>query len=173
MAHAVSNMIWAGLVLWIHLMATVFWVGGQFFLVAVVLPVLREHLPDAERTRVTGRVGRRFAILSAAALVVLLVTGPLNTVAHGVSWTILRDTPWGHVLVAKSALVAAVVAVTAVHGGYYGRRLEQLAISASAGDSVAAARRKELQRQSLRLSALNLGLNLLIVALAVWMAMLP
>jgi uncharacterized membrane protein len=74
-----SSVIWAGFVLWVHLLAASFWVGGQLFLVAVVLPVLR------------------------TTLAALLVTGPLNAVAHGVSWTILRDTTWGYVLESQSA----------------------------------------------------------------------
>src|SRR5207302_1228801 len=91
----------AGFVLWVHLLAASFWVGGQLFLVAVVLPVLRKTL--AERVSIASQAGRRFALLSAVALAALLVTGPLNAVAHGVSWTILRDTTWGYVLESQSA----------------------------------------------------------------------
>jgi putative copper export protein len=104
------------------------------------------------------------------ALAVLLVTGPLNAVAHGVSWTIQRETEWGHVLVAKATLVLVVLIVTVVHGSYYGRRLER---AAGCGGPVSSAQRRALQRQSVRLSALNLGLNLLIVGLSAWLGALP
>jgi uncharacterized membrane protein len=165
-----SSVIWVGFVLWLHLLAAIFWVGGQLFLVAVVLPVLRKTLAEAERIYIAGQAGRRFALLSTAALVVLLVTGPLNAVAHGVSWTNLRETEWGHVLMAKAALVLVVLIVTVVHGSYYGRRLERAAAS---GAAVSSAQRRALQRQSECLSALNLGLNLLIVCLSAWLGTLP
>jgi uncharacterized membrane protein len=165
-----SSVIWAGFVLWLHLLAAIFWVGGQLFLVAVVLPVLRATLAESERVRIVGQAGRRFAVFSAVALAVLLVTGPLNALAHGISGTILRDTQWGHVLVAKAALVLVVLAGTLVHGWYYGRRLERSATSCDAASKV---QLQALQRQSVRLSAMNLGLNLLIVGLSAWLSTLP
>jgi uncharacterized membrane protein len=145
-------------------------VGGQLFLIAVVLPVLRKTLTEPERARIVGQAGRRFALLSTVALAVLLVTGPLNAVAHSVSWTILRQTEWGHVLVTKTILVLVVLIVTIVHGSYYGRRLERAAVS---GRAVSSTQRRALQRQSAHLSALNLGLNLLIVGLSAWLGTLP
>jgi uncharacterized membrane protein len=165
-------MIWAAPVLWLHLMAAIFWVGGQLFLVLVVLPVLRQELAEAERVRIVARAGRRFAMLSAAALAVLLVTGPLNAIDHGISWSILRDTTWGHVLAVKAALVFIMLLLTTAHGVYFGRRLEQLGAIAGQ-DPASAARRAVLQRQSIRLSALNLLLNIVIVGLAAWLATLP
>jgi uncharacterized membrane protein len=165
-----SSVIWAGLVLWLHLLAAIFWVGGQLFLIAVVLPVLRTTLAEAERVYIAGQAGRRFALLSAVVLAVLLVAGPLTAVAHGTSWTILPETEWGHVLVAKATLVLVVLIMTVVHGSYYGRRLER---AAAPDGAVSSAQRRARQRQSVRLSALNLGLNLLIVGLSAWLGTLP
>lgn len=165
-------MLWAGVVLWLHLLAAIFWVGGQLFLVAVVLPVLRQSVPESERALVAGRMGRRFAVPSAVALGVLIITGPFNAIAHGISWTILWRTEWGHVLVTKAALVLVVLVITTVHGAYYGRTLERFA-GATCADAASVALRRRLQRQSVRLSAANLVLNLAIVGLAAWLATLP
>jgi putative copper resistance protein D len=165
-------MIWAAPVLWLHLLAAIFWVGGQLFLVLVVMPVLKQELGEADRVRIAARTGRRFARISAAALGVLLVTGPLNAIDHGVSWSILANTEWGHILVVKVLLVLIMLVLTAVHGAYFGRKLEQLAAAAVA-DPSAAARRAALQRQSVRVSATNLLLNIAIVGLAAWLATLP
>lgn len=164
-------MFWAGLVLWLHVIAAMFWVGGQLFLVLVVLPVLRKVLTEGERIRIAAQTGRRFAALSTIALAVLLITGPLNAINLHVTWSIVRDTEWGHVLVAKVLLVLVMLAITIVHGAYYGRKLELLR-GAIGDDPARAARRRALQRQSVRISALNLLLNLVIVALAAWLATL-
>jgi len=68
------------------------------------MPVLRQELAEAARVRIAAQAGRRFAVLSTVALAVLLLTGPLNAIDHGLSWSILRATEWGHVLIAKATL---------------------------------------------------------------------
>lgn len=165
-------MSWALPILWLHVLAAIFWVGGQLLLVVVVMPILRQELAEADRVRVASQVGRRFAAFSGAALGVLLVTGPLNAGEHGVSWSILRDTTWGHVLIVKVIAVAMMLALIAVHGAYFGRRLEELG-RAAATDAAAAERRRALQSRSYRVSIANLLLNAGIVGLAAWLATLP
>jgi uncharacterized membrane protein len=62
--------LWNG-VLWLHLLAMAFFVGGQLMLAAVVVPVLR-GAADREPLR---RTARRFGFGTLAAIGVLLITG--------------------------------------------------------------------------------------------------
>ncbi|MGZ5342649.1 MAG: hypothetical protein ACXWEK_06420, partial [Solirubrobacterales bacterium] len=59
------------LVLALHLLAMAFFVGGQLFLVAAVVPVER-RAPDRERLRA---IARRFGWGSLVAVAVLIATG--------------------------------------------------------------------------------------------------
>jgi uncharacterized membrane protein len=59
------------LVRWLHVIAMAFFVGGQLFLAAMVVPVER-RAPDRERLRA---IARRFGWGSVIALVVLVITG--------------------------------------------------------------------------------------------------
>ncbi len=61
---------WNG-VLWLHLIAMAFFIGGQLMLAAVVVPVLR-RLDDRAPLRAAAR---RFGIGTLAAVLVLVITG--------------------------------------------------------------------------------------------------
>lgn len=62
--------LWRG-VLWLHLLAMAFFVGGQLMLAAVVVPAVR-GVGDGEPLR---RAARRFGFGTLAAILVLLATG--------------------------------------------------------------------------------------------------
>ena len=63
-------MIW-DVLLWFHLVAMAFFVGGQLMLAAVIVPVQRSN-PDREPLRA---MARRFGVGTLAALVVLAASG--------------------------------------------------------------------------------------------------
>jgi uncharacterized membrane protein len=62
---------WNG-VLWLHLLAMAFFVGGQLMLAAVVVPVLRGASDNRAALRAAAR---RFGVGTVAAIGVLVVTG--------------------------------------------------------------------------------------------------
>jgi uncharacterized membrane protein len=62
--------LWIG-IRWLHLVAMAFFVGGQLFLAAMVVPVER-RTPDRERLRA---IARRFGWGTLVAIAVLLATG--------------------------------------------------------------------------------------------------
>lgn len=87
---------------WLHVLAMALFVGGQLFLVAAVLPVLRGS--DRERLRA---IARRFGWASLAAVAVLIATG---------SALASRDDRWSSgTLQVKLVLVIAVAALIIWH----------------------------------------------------------
>lgn len=92
-------------VLYLHLLAMAFFVGGQLVFGIAVVPILRDD-PDPERTRMRA-VARRFGYGSLIALGVLVLTG-WAMASHYDLWD-SSTLQW------KLGLVAAVIALTFVH----------------------------------------------------------
>jgi uncharacterized membrane protein len=69
------------IVLWLHLLAMAFFVGGQLMLAAVVVPALR-GASDREPLR---RAARRFGFGTLGAIAVLLATG-VAMASHNHQW---------------------------------------------------------------------------------------
>jgi uncharacterized membrane protein len=86
---------------WAHILAMAFFVGGQVFLAAVVVPVERRS-PDRERLRM---IARRFGYGTLVALAVLLASGGAMA-SHSHLWS---DTTFQIKLVLV-ALIAMLVA---------------------------------------------------------------
>lgn len=93
---------WNG-VLWLHLLAMAFFVGGQLMLAAVVVPVLR-GLDDRRPLRMAAR---RFGVGTVIAFGVLIVTGAAMA-SHGHLWG-------DSTLQVKMGLVAVVAILIGAH----------------------------------------------------------
>lgn len=94
--------LWQG-ILYLHLLAMAFFVGGQLLVVTAVVPVERRN-PDPVRLR---SIARRFGLGSVFALVLLLGTGSAMAAHYEL---------WGSgTLQAKLGLVGVVLALTLAH----------------------------------------------------------
>lgn len=93
-------------ILYLHLLAMTFFVGGQLVVGAAVVPVERRN-PDRDRLRA---IARRFGIGSLAALLVLLATGAAMASHYGI-WS-------SNTLQLKLGLVGIVLVLTVVHLRY-------------------------------------------------------
>ncbi len=154
---------------WIHLISAITWIGGQLFILLILLPIMRTSLPRNQRTLLFAQVGRRYAVVSWIALALLVVTGFFNGHRRGIDWSRLPDSTYGQILMAKLILVAVVIVITLIHALYFGQRITEIAEQAEAlGDDNprVAAERRRLQIASGVISAVNLLLNLVIVLLA-------
>jgi putative copper export protein len=94
--------IWQA-ILYLHLLAVTFFLGGQLVLGLVIVPVERRN-PDSERMRT---MARRFGVGSLVALGILLVTG-IALAEHLGLWD-------SSTLQVKLGLVGAVVALALLH----------------------------------------------------------
>lgn len=94
--------LWQG-VLYLHLLAMAFFIGGQLLIAAAVVPVERAN-PDPERLRA---IARRFGYGSLVALLILFATGTAMASHYGL---------WGSsTLQLKLAVVALVIILTLAH----------------------------------------------------------
>src|SRR5918997_1282486 len=105
---------------------------------------------EAERARLRSVIGRQYAKVGTANLVLLLVFALLEGTLSG----------FGPILYYEYALLALLFGLVAAHGAYFGRRLVELAEARKeAGDSgkarLLALRRRRLQRLSFGVSMLN------------------
>jgi uncharacterized membrane protein len=87
----------------LHVVAILFFVGGQLILAAAVAPAVRRHGGE----EAMGSIARRFGIGSAIALAVLITTG-IAMASHYDDWG-------DGVLQAKLALVVLVFVLTGLH----------------------------------------------------------
>jgi putative copper resistance protein D len=66
------------LILWLHLLATMTWIGGLVFQVLVVFPTLARAAPTGERLRFALSLEARFRVILWPAVGLVLFTGLVN-----------------------------------------------------------------------------------------------
>jgi hypothetical protein len=146
----------------LHTVLAGVWLGGVLFTTAVVSPALRAmDWPEAHRVSVRSVIGRHYAPLAMVNLALLAIFA---------LWDSLISSP-ANVHYAEWAAISALFALTAAHGAYLGPRLGRLAQEEgrAANPKAAAAfagRRRALQRLSVRISWVNLGLSVAVALLA-------
>ena len=139
------------IVFWIHLLAAAVWVGSQVFMFAAVVPALRALGDEAARHRAVLVLNRRFARLGWGALAVLVLTGIENVMRRQDDYDIVFDYDFRYawIFLVKLALVAAVIALTAIHAYVVGPRL--MALQEPASPDLG-----RMRRLSIQLSVVNL-----------------
>lgn len=97
----------------LHLMATIAWIGGMFFNVLAVMPTVGKVLDPATAGRFMGSLMKRVRVIVYVSLLVLFVTGiPMKIASPHYHAIISFDSSWEtasfvkHVLVALLALMA-------------------------------------------------------------------
>lgn len=158
------------IVVLVHLLSAIAWVGGTLFLVMVMVPLVRSQSgPPSESARLLGEVARRFRPISWAAVLLLILTGLYLATEHwGVGISVLfGGQGWFiNVLQIKVGLVAVILVLSAIHDFIVGPRLSAAMEGVESGNSVAGTL-GSYRKAVVWLARANLLLILMVLALAV------
>ncbi len=152
---------------WLHIMAVALWLGGQLFLVLVLLPAIRGAMKPEDMAGVVSRVGKRFSRITWLALFpIILITGVINALHRMPSLELLLSTPYGKTLLLKLFIFLGIIAASAVHDFLWGPRAVGLAKSGK----IATPEYNAVQKRVLWVPrfTLSLGIILTLLGVALW-----
>ncbi len=159
------------LVLVIHVLAAIVWLGGMFFISLVLVPSLKKLEPPTKRTEILSATARRFSLVSWIAILVLLITGIINSANRGVTIDLISSgtiisSRFGLILTFKVFLVLVMILISAIHDFILGPRLVRLAELArpSADASKALTNKRKFVSW---LARINAFIGIIVVACAV------
>ncbi len=128
------------IVLFIHIVSAVLFVGPQVFLLVAGVPATRAIQDVKQRAAAVRVMTSRFGWIGVGALIALLITGVINY-THASDEGELDFTRYFFVLQVKLTLVAVIFAGTILHGWVFGRRLQDLQEANASEDEIAKVRR--------------------------------
>ena len=156
----------------LHVLFATILVGPQILLFYAVIPSTWLIEDEGLRRSVTAVVTRRFGMLSGISLLGLLITGLYQFYAGDIVPEGVRDEMmdyrWGLIFSAKMTLLLVLVALIAVHGAVFGKRIRAASEAVARGEMepglLEAARRASLLFSTL-IMLVSIALLCLVVAL--------
>lgn len=156
---------------WLHLMATVVWIGGLATMALVVSPGLARSMgDDGRRADVLAELRRRFRPLANLSLAVLLVTGMVQLAGDANYDGFLRlSNTWARAILLKHVAVGGMVLVSVYLQWSLGPAIERARLLAARAGSEAQlpalhARERLIARVNIALSVVVLLLTALATA---------
>ena len=152
---------------WLHMLATVVWIGGLAALALFVLPAARRTLPAREFSALFGELRRRLDPWSWFSLVVLLATGMLQMSANpNYGGFLTVNNRWAIAILFKHILFLAMAGLSAYITWGLLPKLQRLALLRARVDGDTTVEDMEvLLKQEALLLQVNLILGALILAL--------
>ncbi len=156
-------LVYDSFIFFIHLIFSSIWVGGSIFLGFVLAPLLKKTMPDInKRISFMVTVGRRFNLIAASSLLVLVITGIYNGRFVLSQPSVLFDSFYGYVLFSKIILVSVTILLYAVHIMILNKKTETKILQNDVPDSYF----KSLRSKIIILGRLTVGLSIGILFLA-------
>lgn len=116
--------------LFLHVISAIFWIGGMLFLSLVIVPFLLALKDPKDRNAVYRQIGPKYRTLAWIAIIILLITGPLNLYLLGINPAIIFTpdflaTNYGKALLIKLILVFIIVVSSLLHDFWVGPKARE------------------------------------------------
>jgi len=142
---------------WIHLLASVVWIGGIFFILFVALPGAKETLEQPGK--LMGALSKRFVPLANISILFIFVTGIIMSLSsHRLSEITSLGSAWSQVLSAKIMLALIMAGIHFYRGLILAPKLTKLTAEDGHSEKVSG-----LQRLSLNLVKTNFLFGLIVL----------
>jgi uncharacterized membrane protein len=154
---------------WLHMLATVSWIGGLVSLALIVIPAAQRTLDAGAYAQFLGRVQERLQQVGWMSLMVLGATGMFQMSANpNYGGFLAIENRWATAILAKHAAVLLMVVVSAyVTWGLF-PQLKRTAILRAAKKPVDEDAEKQLLARERLMLRLNLVLAVIVLALTAW-----
>lgn len=154
---------------WLHMVATVVWIGSLTALGLLVIPSARKSLKSDEYRAILTQLQLRLQPLSWFSLAVLLVTGMFQMSASPSYTGFLAVTnAWAAAIFIKHIVIGLMMIVSGYMTWGVIPELRKIALLKTAGRSVDESAMEKLAKKEARLMFTNLALSMVILALTAW-----
>jgi len=155
------------ILLWVHLLTAVVFVGGSYFMWIIVVPA--SHLitqDESERTQIVGKIAKKFGAIVNPVLIILVLSGIYNATNYLSSISDLITYP-GTILLTKMVLVAILISLVYLHNTYFGKQIIRLSKEKRLEEL------NRLRKKSRLISITNLSLMTIVLILAAMLQIPP
>jgi uncharacterized membrane protein len=154
------------IIYWLHMLATVAWIGGLAAFSLIVLPAARRVLDEAQYGVLIGRMVPRLQQLGWFSLAILTVTGLFQMSAHPQYTGFLSiDSPWATAILAKHLVIGAMILISGYITWGLGPAYQRIVLRKAAGADLDENEYRSLQAREVRLLRANLGIAVIVLVL--------
>jgi uncharacterized membrane protein len=151
---------------WLHLLATVVWIGGLVALSVLVMPAARKSLSAEDYARLLGAIQPRLQQMGWFSLMVLIFTGLFQMVAHPnyLGFLAVRNT-WAVAMLTKHLAVGLMIILSAYVTWWLTPALQRLALLQANGREIDPKQAEKLHQREEWMMQVNLLLAVVILLL--------
>ncbi len=151
---------------WLHMLATVVWLGGLAMLAILVVPAARRSLNAADYALLMEKLNTRLQQVGWFSLVVLAGTGMFQMSAHpSYEGFLAIGNAWSLAILSKHLVIGGMVALSVYNTWGLTPMLRRLAMLHAAGKTVEEAAHQALLRKEQALLRVNIFLSALVLLL--------